>query len=141
MAYDLPTVADLIARYPAFAAVAEATINIHLADAATSVDTSWIEADYAPAITALAAHNMALLGIGAHGETAGYARAGVTRIRSGNFDASFSEGAVAKASGGEFNATPYGRTYRTLLQRSKGGPRVVAGRLTGGDMYPGPAFP
>lgn len=141
MAYDLPTAADLITRYPAFADVAVETIDLHISDASSGADTSWVEADYAPAIAALAAHNMALLGIGAQGEVAGYARAGVTRIRSGNFDASFSEGAVVKASSGSFEATPYGRIYKVLLQRNRGGPRVVVGRVTADDAYPGPMFP
>jgi hypothetical protein len=100
MAHEVPTAADLKARYPAFADVADATVDIHIADASTTgVDTSWLEADYAPAISALAAHNMALLNIGAHGEAAGYARQGLTRIRSGSFDASFSDKAVSRASG------------------------------------------
>lgn len=128
MAYEIPTAADLIARYPAFAAVAPETIEIHIADAAASgVDTSWAEADYAPAIVALAAHNMALLGLGDQGEAAGYAAAGVTSIRTGNFQASFSERRVNDASGGGFAATVYGRIYKVLLQRNRGGPRVVGG--------------
>jgi hypothetical protein len=128
MAYEVPTAAALIARYPAFAAVAVETIDIHIADAAASgVDTSWIEGDYAPAIAALAAHNMALLGIGDHGELAGFAQAGVTRIRTGNFDAGFSERKVGAASSGGFDATTYGQRYKVLLRRSKGGPRLVGG--------------
>lgn len=127
MAYDTPTAADLIARYPAFAAVAEATIDVHIADASTqAVDTSWDETDYAPAIAAKAAHEMALLGLGAQGEAAGYAAAGVTSIKSGNFQASFSADKVKKASGGTLDATPYGKAYKRLLRKNKGGPRVVA---------------
>lgn len=134
MAYEMPTAADLIARYPAFANVAPATIDIHLGDAAKSgVDTSWRADDYAPAIVHLAAHNMALLDIGEHGEAAGFARAGVTRIRSGNFDAAFSEQRVNAASGGGFDATPYGRQYKTLLRKNKAGPRVVGPRPGAGD--------
>jgi hypothetical protein len=127
MAYTVPTAADLKVRYPAFAAVSDDTIAIHLADASTqAVDTSWSEGSYTPAIAAFAAHKMALLGIGEHGEAAGYARAGVTRIRSGNFDASFSERRVGQASSGKLDATPYGQEYQTLLRREKGGPRIVA---------------
>lgn len=127
MAYTIPTAADLIARYPAFANVATGTIDVHIADASTSaVDRSWIEADYSAAIAAKAAHEMALLGLGAQSESAGYAAAGVTSIRSGNFQASFSADAVRKASGGSLDATPYGQAYKRLLKKSKGGPRVVA---------------
>lgn len=128
MAYDVPTAADLIARYPAFATVAEATINVWITDAAaTGVDTSWPEADYAPAILALAAHNMALLDIGDHGEVAGYKAQGLTSIRSGGFSANFSDKAVADAAAGGLLATPYGRAYRLILRRVKGGPRLVGG--------------
>lgn len=127
MAYEIPTAADLVARYPAFADVAESTIAVHIADAATSaVDTSWAEAEYAPAIAAKAAHEMALLGLGAQSESAGYAAAGVTSIRSGNFQAQFSADAVKKASGGGLDATVYGLAYKRLLKRNRGGPRVVA---------------
>lgn len=134
MAYEIPTAAELIARYPAFAAVPGATIDIHLADAAANgADTSWVEADYAPAVIALAAHNMALLNIGDHGEAAGFARAGLTRIRTGNFDAAFSEGKVAAASGGGFDATPYGQIYKRLLRKNKAGPRVLGARPGAGD--------
>ena len=138
MAYVVPTAADLIARYPAFAAVPEITINVHISDAAASgVDTSWAEGDYAPAIAALAAHTMSLVGLGAQSEAEGYARTGLTRIRSGNFDASFSEARVAAASGGGFNATMYGRQYYVLLRRNRGGPRIVTGApLDVADIYP-----
>lgn len=133
MAYDVPTAAQLQAKYPAFAAVADATIDVHVGDAAaTAVDTSWREADYAPAIMAFAAHRMALLGIGAHGKVADYARQGVTSLRSGSFGVSL-DGDKAKASAsGELDATPYGQEYKRLLGMNKGGPRVVRPRLPAG---------
>lgn len=128
MAYAIPTAAELIARYPAFAAVPPATIDVHIADASVqAVDTSWGETDYAPAIAAKAAHEMALLGLGDRGEAAGYAAAGVTQIRSGNFQASFSSDAVKKASGGGLDATPYGVAYKRLLRKNRGGPRLAGG--------------
>lgn len=137
MAYNAPTAADLIARYPAFAAVAVETINVHLADAAASdVDTTWAEADYAPAIAAAAAHRMALLGIGESSEVQKYARAGVTGIRTGNFSANFSDAKVAKASGDGFDATPYGHAYKVLLKKNKGGPRIIGARVVGGGFGP-----
>lgn len=130
MAYDIPTAADLKARYPAFAAVADATVDIYIADAASAgVDTSWGEADYAPAIAALAAHNMALLGIGESSEAEGYARIGVTSVRSGQFSVGLSADKVKAASGGTFDATAYGQAYKRLLRKNKGGPRVVTGTV------------
>lgn len=135
MAYTVPTAADLKARYPAFAAIPDDTIDIYLTDASTlAVDTSWSEASYAPAIAAYAAHKMALLGIGSHGEAAGYARSGVNRIRTGNFEAQLSDTVVSRAAGGTLNATPYGQAYQALLRREKGGPRVVGGNAS--SPYP-----
>lgn len=126
MPYDVPTVQNLVARYPAFATVPVDTVALHIADAAgAGVDTSWREADYGPAICALAAHNMALLGLGDIDETQKYAAAGVNRIRSGNFDASFSESRVKAASSGGFDATVYGRLYKTMLRRNRAGPRII----------------
>lgn len=136
MAYDIPTAADLIALYPAFTDVAEATITAHITRASTqAVDTSWAEVDYAPAIIDYAAHTMALAGLGAQDETAKYARAGVTGIRTGNFSANFSDKRVAKASGGGLDATTYGQSYKLALRRNKGGPRVVPGRAADCDGW------
>ena len=135
MAHVVPTAADLIARYPAFADVPTATIDVHIADAAaTAVDTSWSEASYAPAIAAFAAHRMTLLDIGVHGDVAGFLGKGVTRIRTGNFDASFSEGRVAATSSGALDATRYGQEYKRLLKMEKGGPRVVPAGAGVGDF-------
>lgn len=125
--YDMPRPSDLIDRYPAFAAVPYQTISIHLNDALSGVDTSWQQPDYAPAIVALAAHNMSLLGLGDEGEISGYRRAGVSSLRDGAFSVSFNDKCVGAASGGKFNATPYGRQYAVLLRRNKGGPRLVGG--------------
>ncbi len=128
MAYDLPTAADLKARYPAFADVDDATVDVHIADAAAQgVDTTWSEGAYAPAVCAYAAHRMALLNIGDHGEVAGFKRQGLTSIRSGGFSASFGDRAAARAAAGGLDATPYGQAYKVLLRQEKGGPRVVGG--------------
>lgn len=127
MAYTEPTPADLKTRYPAFADVADATVQTYLNDTVTSVDGSWREADYIPAKAAKAAHEMALAGIGARSEVEGWAAAGLTRIKSGNFDAGFSDAAVARASGGTLDATPYGQAFKRILRRNKGGPRLAGG--------------
>lgn len=137
MAYEIPTAANLQAKYPAFAAVADATIDVWLADASTSaVDTSWREADYAPAIMAFAAHRMALLDIGAHGQVAGYARQGVTSLRSGSFGVSLDADKAKAAASGALDATPYGQEYKRLLAANKGGPRVIAARVSPGGTWP-----
>lgn len=122
--YAKPTAAHLIARYPDFAAVPVATIRAWLTDAERSVDTSWIEGDYAAALMALAAHNMALAGIGAAG--AAQIPAGVTRFRSGQMDVAISEAAANAAAAGGTSATRYGQEFERLRYRSFGGPRVVS---------------
>lgn len=127
MAYVEPTPADLQARYPAFAGVADATIQIHLDDTASAVDQSWPEVDYIPAKVAKAAHEMALVGIGAQDEVAAYAQLGVARLRSGNLDVTLSESAVSRSSGGGLDATVYGQAYKRILRRVKGGPRLAGG--------------
>lgn len=118
MAYIVPTAADLKARYPAFAAAADATVNVWIEDAQRIVTTSWAEADYRPGIMSLAAHNMAEQGI----LTGGQSLAGVTSFRSSQFSVSLSDEA-ASATG--YAATIYGREYRTLLARNVGGMRLV----------------
>jgi hypothetical protein len=125
MAYTAPTPAEMKARYTAFAAVADETVQLWLTDAESFVDESWIEADYAPAIMALAAHNMAMEGLGA---TSGAAAlpAGVTRFKSGAMDVTVSEKAASARASGGYQATRYGQAYARLLYKNHGGPRVVA---------------
>lgn len=132
MAYTEPTPADLKAKWPAFADVADATIQAHLDDTVTAVDQSWPETLYTPGKLAKAAHEMALAGIGAQSEVQGWSMAGLSSIRSGDFAASFSADKVKAASSGGLDATPYGQIYKRLLRAAKGGPRVVAGPRYGG---------
>lgn len=57
MAYVAPTIDDFYARFPDLASGQDdELIETLLAEAARYVDTSWREADYAPAILYLAAH-------------------------------------------------------------------------------------
>lgn len=124
--YAKPSPSDLIARYPAFAAVATTTIQYWLTDAERMVDTSWLEGDYAVGLMSLAAHNMTLIGLGA-GATAAAAAAGASGykvMRSGaltleRFEDSSSSGSAGTAS------TSYGSEFAALLRRNKAGPRVM----------------
>jgi hypothetical protein len=131
MAYTVPNADDLTARFPAFAAVAEETIDAWLTDAQLTVTGSWIEADYSPAIMELAAHNMALLGIGATGAGSIGGMAGVTGFRSGSFSANFSDEAVAAQVKGGYASTPYGKLFAVRLRRNRGGVRVTGGGTLG----------
>lgn len=132
MAYTAPTPADLKARYPAFAAVDDETIQYWLTDAERFVDESWLEADYAPALMAVAAHHMADAGLGAQSGSASLP-AGVTRFRSGQMDVTVSDSAASASAKGGFGSTRYGREYQAMLRRNFGGPRaIVAGTVPAG---------
>lgn len=116
MPYTAPTAATLKARYPAFAAVADATVDYWLAEAAEDC-ASWPESLRARGEMALAAHKMAELGI-----VAGAVPAGVTSFKSGTFSASVADG-VASRTG--YNATVYGREFSQLARNLFGGPRLA----------------
>lgn len=124
MPYTVPTASDLQTRYPAFAAVADATVDYWIADAQRVVATSWAEADYAPGLMALAAHNMALQGLGSAG---GAIPAGVTRFKSGSMEVAFSDAAASAQASGGLGATRYGIEFRTMLRRNSGGIGIVRG--------------
>lgn len=137
--YAKPTAAHLAARYPAFAAVSPATIGAWLVDAERFVDASWTEGDYAPAVMALAAHNMAIGGLGTGGAASSGLPAGVTRVRTGSLELAFSDSLAAAQATGSLASTRYGAEFLALQRRNRGGPRVMGtGALpTGtGARYP-----
>lgn len=126
MAYSEPTASDLKTRYPAFAGVADATVEYWLDDARTIVTESWAEGDRAPAEMALAAHNLAMNGFGTSGGAVGdLAAMGVTSFRSASMSVGFAEATVARRSAGGYGATRYGRQFRVYLKRNRGGARLV----------------
>lgn len=120
-AYTVPRPSDLIIRYPAFAAVPTTTIAYWITDGQSVVTTSWLEADYRPALMALAAHNMARQGLGTGGIGSGD-MAGVTNFRSASFSVQFSEAAVKASAAGGYDSTPYGQDFSARLRRNRGGP-------------------
>lgn len=129
-----PSEAHLVARYPAFADVATATIRIWLRDAERHVTTEWAEGDYAAGLMSLAAHNMALAGLGDGAGMAGIP-AGVTSFRSGSFQASFSDVAANARLAGSYGSTRYGAEYLALLRRNRAGPRVMPTGTVPYDPY------
>lgn len=122
--YMKPAAAHLLMRYPAFAAVPTSTIAYWLTDAERSVDTSWGEGDYAAALMALAAHNMALAGLGTQAVALADVPAGITSMRSGSLSLSFTPEAANSRMTGDLTATQYGQEYAMLLRRNRGGPYV-----------------
>lgn len=120
--YGKPTPANFKAKYPAFAAVPDATIQAYLNDA--PVDESWLESDYAKAIMLWAAHAMTVNGIGVT-EIEGYAASGLSRLKSGTLDVSFKDS--ASSADGQWSGSKYGPQFYALLRANRGGPRVIGG--------------
>jgi hypothetical protein len=148
MAYTVPDPATLKATYPAFANVADETIQLWLdrvsgaSGSGGDVDQSWTEGDYGPAILAAAAHRMARAGVLGSGAAGGGAAAGVESFKSAGVSIQFSADAVKASVAGGWRSTPYGLDYYELLQRNRGGPRVIAGGCAPcGDGFNGFAGP
>lgn len=125
MAYTPATPATLRLRFREFADTDDAVVEYWLTDAATRfvLDAEWDAANGPVAQMLVAAHHMALDGIGA--SSGMDLPAGVTAMRSGNLSLSFdAETARAQASGG-WAATKYGSQYLALLRLARGGARTT----------------
>lgn len=133
MAYEAPAPADLIIRYPAFADVDTDVIQYWLTDAERFVDESWTETDYPIGLMAMAAHNMALAGLGSDAAAVAGIPAGITKLKSGSLDVSFAESAATDRAAGALASTRYGGEFAQLRRVNKGGPRVTP---TGTLPYP-----
>lgn len=111
-----PRISELRTMFPAFVSVPDATIALWLRKSDLLV-TGWPEADQNDGALFLAAHSLAMLGLGQ-----GTAPAGVTSFRSGTFSVTMSDKA-ASATG--YSSTIYGRQYLAMCQRLFGGVRLV----------------
>lgn len=145
MAITPPTASLFKARYPLFAGLDDALIDLVIADVVGGyVDETWREADRVPAILALTAHMLAMEGHpltvvdddgssgGGEGNTVTDRK--VASIKVGDVAVSYS-GSTASTSGGgsgsgtgasitaNLNATAYGQQYVRL--RNKNFPAVV----------------
>lgn len=126
MAYVPATPATFKTRYPAFAAVDDATVEYWLTDARLIVTDAWADVDRANAETALAAHNLILNGYGsAGGAVSDLASMGVTSFKSASMSVNFAEGVIASNAAGGYSATKYGKDFAVYLRRNRGGPRLV----------------
>jgi hypothetical protein len=123
--YAKPLPGHLTARYPAFADVATGTIRAWLTDAERFVTTAWDEGDYAAGLMSLAAHNMALAGLGTDAAALVGAPAGLTRMKSGSLELGFTDAAANARMSGGYDSTRYGAEYALLLRRNRGGPYVA----------------
>jgi hypothetical protein len=123
--YAKPLPGHLVLRYPAFAAVPAGTIQYWLSDAERFVGTSWLEGDYAAGLMSLAAHNMALAGLGTDAASLSGVPAGLTSMKSGTLSLTFSQEAANARLGGNLSSTRYGAEYAVLLGANRGGPLVA----------------
>jgi hypothetical protein len=109
MSYTAPTLAEFRALYPAFDAVADATVEAWLAKGDTET-AIWPDPDRPDAVMLFAAHKMASAGLGT-----GTVVAGVTSFKSGTFSATLSDTAASRTG---YESTSYGRDYLALRRRN-----------------------
>lgn len=120
-------IAEFLMRYPAFASVSISTIAYWLTDAEVTVTDSWITADISPARMALAAHNMAMLGLDrpTNDAVGSLAQMGVTGFRSASMSVNLDAETIRNANSGGYSSTKYGQQFLPYLRRNVGGPRLV----------------
>lgn len=138
MAYEKPTPTEVIARFPEFEGADMEYIYALVEEAAHSVDQTWLETDYKPALIYLAAHWLALgvqqggietlktqeqVASGVATDADIYVRAvsfGSRSISFGNKRGGlFGEGGMAqKATMMDFETTIYGQLFTMLLRRN-----------------------
>ena len=121
MPFTVPTAADLAARFPAFAAVAPATLAQAIAEARTRVDETWLPADRTIALMLLAAHGLTLDGFGTGAEAASAAAGalGFTGMRSGSLSLERQRSPRGAAEPSLLAETTYGRRFLALLKVNK----------------------
>ena len=124
MPYTTPWASDLKTRYPAFDAVADATIEAAITDAGRRVDTSWLEDDYQPAIMALAAHIMTTEGLGS---SISAQLAGLKSLRVGPL--SLERELSGSLNAGSLGSTVYGQRFLELLRLNHPGVAVAEARF------------
>lgn len=118
MPYIVPTAADLVARFPGFAAVPAPTIAGAIAEAQSRVDQTWLPNDFGIALMLLAAHTMTLDGLGTGAEAAAAAAGalGFQSMRSGSLSLDRGQGSGASQDSSMLQQTTYGRRFLALLK-------------------------
>lgn len=114
----VPAPADLIARFPSFAAVGTPILATALAEAAVRVDATWTPGDYPLGVMLYAAHTLTLDGFGSGAEAAlGAAGAlGFQSFRSGSLNLDRGAQPSRDATASTLNETTYGRRFLALLR-------------------------
>lgn len=116
MTVATPSAAAFKQRYPAFASVDDALVDLVIAECVSAVSEDWVAADQQPGVLAYAAH---LLSVDGYVETAGP----VSAVQVGDVKTTFSEQSqvrytLATASEGGLPDTAYGRHYLALRRRN-----------------------
>lgn len=125
MTWVPPTSASFKVRYPAFEAVADATIDAVLEEATAEVGETWIERTRSPAIMALTAHLLAAQGIGTGASAGGGGVAvsgAIKRRKVGDVEVEFA-GVTSGGSGGsgalaQYRTTLYGQMYLEYMRKN-----------------------
>lgn len=137
MAYVAPTLEQFKTRFPSFANVPAATLEMVFAEAVNAVGETWTERDRPLAVMYLAAHLLASEGYGVSeaGDAAGGGGAAtlgqVRKRKVGDVETEF--GGVARSSAGDggtgiagsYSTTEYGKRYLRLLRLNHPGPVTV----------------
>lgn len=127
--YTAPGPADFITRFPRFATAPVDAVQAALDEAATRVDTSWVEADYGRAIMLYAAHVLTLDGHGTGSESTLNANGlgEFQRIKSGGLEVSRFDRPFTTAFANTLEMSSYGKRFAELQRLNFAGPRVVPG--------------
>lgn len=118
-----PTVAEFKTRFPEFAAVAEATVQMVLDEATADVGPTWLERDRTPGVLHLTAHLLTAQGSGVSGAGGGGAAVtgAIKRRKVGDTETEFAGVAGGAATGGAldfYRSTAYGVRYLSLMRRN-----------------------
>jgi len=130
MAYTPPTRADFLERFPIFddaELYPVTTIDLVLAEAISSIDETWREVDYAPAILYLTAHLLSTDNseAGSDVEFGGIAQVASESFGGMSISYSSNSSSGSLASNELYGSTEYGRRFLALLRRNITGPVVI----------------
>ncbi|AGC35706.1 virion structural protein [Rhizobium phage RHEph06] len=120
MTWTAPTPAEFKIRFPQFASVDDATVQMILDEAVAEVGETWIEAYRTPGVLYLAAHLLASQGLGYSAGGGGAAVTGaVKRRKVGDVETEFA--GVAGGSSGDlsgYGTTVFGQQFLRLQRKN-----------------------
>lgn len=141
MAYTVPDIAAFRARWtPRFDEVGDPKVQQALDRAATKVDETWAEGDFAEAQLLYAAGWLTTQGLGggADAQAAAAGASGFKVMKSGALTLERFDNAAASSSGGDpVLATSDGQAFAALRQVNVGGPRTTGGGYPAAGCYGG----